>query len=172
MVLDPPPKQPLPRPEGSRLVGARIKRVEDRRLLAGSGSFTDDYRLPGLLHAVFVRAQEAHARIARVDTTRARTVNGVIAVVDGRGFRAGSLARSGTWERRSQRSSREHVASPRMWQELIAVEWQNRELPQVVSYDTDNAEHHAGPPPSTGAAVLGSFRHPGPLCQFAKIIRT
>lgn len=65
------------------LVGARTKRVEDRRLLTGRGSYTDDYRPPGLLHVAFVRAQYPHARIVAVDTSAARAVDGVVAIVTG-----------------------------------------------------------------------------------------
>lgn len=73
-------------PVDARLVGARVKRVEDRRLLTGRGRFTDDYRPPGLLHAAFVRAHDAHARIVRIDSTRAKAVDGVAAVLTGQDF--------------------------------------------------------------------------------------
>ena len=76
-------KHPSPDSERAKLVGARIKRVEDRRLLTGRGSFTDDYRPPGLLHVAFLRAEHAHARIAQIDTTQARAVAGVVAVMTG-----------------------------------------------------------------------------------------
>ena len=76
-------KHPFPDSERAKLVGARIKRVEDRRLLTGRGSFTDDYRPPGLLHVAFLRAQHAHARIVQIDTAQARAVAGVVAVVTG-----------------------------------------------------------------------------------------
>ncbi len=67
----------------AELVGARVKRVEDRRLLTGRGSFTDDYRPPGLLHVAFLRAPYAHARIVQIDTVQACAVSGVVAVVTG-----------------------------------------------------------------------------------------
>ncbi len=49
-------------------IGARIKRVEDPRLLTGQGAFADDRVTPGALHAAFRRSDHAHARIVRVDT--------------------------------------------------------------------------------------------------------
>jgi aerobic carbon-monoxide dehydrogenase large subunit len=63
-----------------RNVGARMKRVEDPRLLAGQGSFTDDRLVPDALHVAFRRSDRAHARILSVDTEAAAAMPGVIAV--------------------------------------------------------------------------------------------
>ncbi|HYB44482.1 MAG TPA: xanthine dehydrogenase family protein molybdopterin-binding subunit [Candidatus Methylomirabilis sp.] len=49
------------------LIGASVKRVEDRRLLTGRGRFVGDLVLPGMLHAAFLRSPHPHARIERVD---------------------------------------------------------------------------------------------------------
>ncbi len=65
------------------LVGQPIRRVEDRRFLTGRGSYIDDVRLPGMLHAVFVRSHLAHARVIRVETAAALAQPGVIAVFTG-----------------------------------------------------------------------------------------
>jgi len=61
-------------------VGARVLRSEDPRLLRGRGEFVDDIRLPGMLHAAFVRAHHAHARLRRVDASLALAVSGVHAI--------------------------------------------------------------------------------------------
>jgi aerobic carbon-monoxide dehydrogenase large subunit len=66
-----------------RLVGARVKRVEDPRLLAGGGRFLDDIVLPGLAHAAFVRSTAAHAALTAVDTAAAQREPGVAAVLTG-----------------------------------------------------------------------------------------
>jgi len=63
------------------LVGSSMQRVEDARLLTGRGRFVNDVMLPGLLHAAFVRSPHPHARIVRVDTSQARAVPGVVAVL-------------------------------------------------------------------------------------------
>src|SRR5207253_4531042 len=60
-----------------------MKRIEDPRLIKGIGTFTDDLRLPGLLHAAILRSPHAHARVVRIDTTAARAVSGVVAVLMG-----------------------------------------------------------------------------------------
>jgi carbon-monoxide dehydrogenase large subunit len=64
----------------SSLLGRRIKRIEDGPLLRGQGRFVDDIRLPGLLHAAFVRSPHAHARLKSIDVTSARALPGVRAV--------------------------------------------------------------------------------------------
>ena len=56
-------------------------RTEDPRLLRGQGEFVDDIRLPGLLHAAFVRASLAHARIRRIDAGAALNLKGVHTVL-------------------------------------------------------------------------------------------
>ncbi len=64
----------------TRVFGKSIKRNEDPRLLTGQALFTDDVHMPGMLHAAFVRADYAHARLGAIDTTAARAMPGVVAV--------------------------------------------------------------------------------------------
>lgn len=73
-----------PAPRAGRWVGAPLRRLEDPRLLTGRGTYLDDIRLPGLLHAVFVRSPHAHARVGAVDVAAARALPGVVAVLGGR----------------------------------------------------------------------------------------
>ena len=61
----------------TRLVGARVPRVEDPRLLRGRGHFVDDLQPPGLRHAAFVRSPFAHARVTAIDACAARAMPGV-----------------------------------------------------------------------------------------------
>ena len=69
--------------KGNGYVGQSILRREDRRLLMGRGQFVADLKFPGTLHAVFVRSQQAHARIRAVDLARARTAPGVVHALNG-----------------------------------------------------------------------------------------
>ncbi|MDT7646442.1 MAG: aerobic carbon-monoxide dehydrogenase large subunit [Pseudonocardiales bacterium] len=71
-------REPGFRRDGS-WVGASVPRREDPRLLAGRGRFVDDITLPGLLHAQFVRASVAHARITGIDLAEVRATPGVVA---------------------------------------------------------------------------------------------
>ncbi len=60
------------------MIGRPIRRVEDPRLLTGRGRFVDDLRLPGVVHAAFVRSPEPHARISRIQLERAAEAPGVV----------------------------------------------------------------------------------------------
>lgn len=62
---------------GTRSVGTRVQRQEDPRLLTGRGQYLADVRLPGELHASFVRSSVAHARITGIDTSEAENLPGV-----------------------------------------------------------------------------------------------
>ena len=64
-------------------VGRAMKRIEDPRLIRGIGTYVDDLRLPGLVHAAILRSPHAHARIRRIDTAAARALPGVIGVFTG-----------------------------------------------------------------------------------------
>ena len=65
--------------QDGRYVGAAVPRVEDPRLVTGRGRFLDDIAVPGLLHAQFVRATVAHARLLEVDLAAVRALPGVVA---------------------------------------------------------------------------------------------
>lgn len=64
-------------------VGAKVRRVEDRRLLTGRGRYVDDIDLPGMAHAAFLRSPHPHARIQGIDVSRARWLPGVFSVLTG-----------------------------------------------------------------------------------------
>jgi carbon-monoxide dehydrogenase large subunit len=68
----------------SKLLGARVKRKEDPRLITGASQYVADIALPGLLHVAFVRSPHAHARVRAVDGSAALRRPDVIAVVTGR----------------------------------------------------------------------------------------
>jgi aerobic carbon-monoxide dehydrogenase large subunit len=65
------------------LMGVRVKRKEDPRLITGAGSYVGDMTLPGMRHVAFVRSPYAHARIRGIDTSAALARPGVVAVVTG-----------------------------------------------------------------------------------------
>ncbi len=65
-------------------IGQSVPRPNAQRLLQGRGVFVDDLRLPRLAHAVFFRSPYAHARIGKLDFSRALRSPGVVAIVDGR----------------------------------------------------------------------------------------
>src|SRR5579863_5752023 len=66
-----------------RYTGSSIKRSEDPRILTGRGRYVDDLKLPGMLHAAFVRSPLAHGRVLTVDASAARDLPGVVLVLTG-----------------------------------------------------------------------------------------
>jgi len=66
-----------------KLVGARVKRREDPRLIRGGGTYVDDLKIAGMLHLAFKRAEVAHGRIRSIDTSAAAAMDGVEAVYSG-----------------------------------------------------------------------------------------
>ena len=64
----------------SQLMGARIKRKEDPRLITGTSMYVGDLQLTGMLHASFLRSPHAHARIRSIDTSAAKSMPGVFGV--------------------------------------------------------------------------------------------
>ncbi len=69
--------------KNSGYIGKSVPRANARRLLQGRGTYVDDLRLPRLAHVVFFRSPHAHARLRKLGLAAARTMPGVIAVVDG-----------------------------------------------------------------------------------------
>ena len=65
----------------TRLIGERVERREDARLLTGRARFIDDIRLPDMLHAAVLRSPHAKARFTRVDARAALALPGVHAVL-------------------------------------------------------------------------------------------
>ena len=64
----------------SQLVGAKIHRREDPRLITGHGRYTDDLAKTGVLHMAVVRSPHAHARIRSIGIEAAKKAPGVVAV--------------------------------------------------------------------------------------------
>ncbi|MCX4095204.1 xanthine dehydrogenase family protein molybdopterin-binding subunit [Nocardia sp. alder85J] len=62
------------------VVGARIPRIEDLRLVTGAGEYVDDIVRPGMAHVHFVRSPLARARILDIDVSEALALEGVRAV--------------------------------------------------------------------------------------------
>jgi carbon-monoxide dehydrogenase large subunit len=66
-----------------KLVGERVKRREDPRLIQGRGTYVDDIKIAGMRHMAFKRSDIAHGRIKSIDTKAAAAMDGVDAVYTG-----------------------------------------------------------------------------------------
>ena len=75
----------------TQLVGAKIHRREDPRLITGHGHYIDDFARTGTAYAAFVRSPHAHARVKSIDVTDASKAPGVVGVYTARDFK-GQLA--------------------------------------------------------------------------------
>jgi carbon-monoxide dehydrogenase large subunit len=63
--------------------GRAMKRVEDPRLIKGIATYVDDLKIPGVLHAEFVRSPHANAKIKSIKTDTAKKLPGVVGVFTG-----------------------------------------------------------------------------------------
>ena len=66
-----------------QLVGQRVRRREDPRLMRGHGTYVDDVKLPGMLHLAFRRSDVAHGAIRSIDASAAEAMPGVELVLTG-----------------------------------------------------------------------------------------
>jgi carbon-monoxide dehydrogenase large subunit len=69
-------------------MGHRMKRKEDPRFIRGQGNYVDDVKLPGMLYLDIVRSPYAHAKITKIDKSKALELPGVLAVITGEDLKA------------------------------------------------------------------------------------
>lgn len=67
----------------AKLTGSAIRRKEDPEILLGEARYTQDVTLPGMLYAAILRSPYAHARIRKIDLSRALALPGVVAGLTG-----------------------------------------------------------------------------------------
>ena len=70
-----------------KLVGQRVKRREDPRLIQGRGTYVDDVKIAGMQHIAFKRSDVAHGKIKKIDVSAAKAMEGVEAVFTALAFR-------------------------------------------------------------------------------------
>jgi len=66
------------------LVGKRVRRREDPRLITGTATYVEDIQMPGMHYAVIVRSPHAAAKIRSINTKQAGAAPGVMAVFTGK----------------------------------------------------------------------------------------
>jgi 4-hydroxybenzoyl-CoA reductase subunit alpha len=66
------------------IIGKRTAMIDAAEKTTGSGKYTDDLSLPGMLVGKILHSPYPHARIKKIDTTRAERLDGVVAVVTGK----------------------------------------------------------------------------------------
>ena len=65
------------------LIGQKLRRKEDPRLLTGTATYVDDIQMPGMHHAAIVRSPYPAARIKSINIQPAADLPGVVAVFTG-----------------------------------------------------------------------------------------
>ena len=68
-------------PDEMRVVGKRVPRLDAMKLALGKPAYTDDFTPPSVLHGKILHSPHAHALIKRIDTSKARALPGVHAVL-------------------------------------------------------------------------------------------
>src|ERR1017187_8918114 len=155
------------------ILGTRVIRTEDPRLLTAGGVYVDDLRTPelsGAARVTFVRSPVAHARITGIDTTQASQEPGVIAVLtvadmddlappppddgSGGGSEAGPVPMGGVWSEPLLA-----VDTVRYVGEPVAVvitdgRYQGEDAADLVSVDYDPLPAVVGPAAAVTDEVL------------------
>lgn len=80
-TIAPPQLIVIPQKMETSVINKPEIKIDAARLVKGRPSFVDDVQLPGLLHAALLTSPHAHARIRRIDASRARALPGVHAVL-------------------------------------------------------------------------------------------
>jgi len=65
-----------------KLVGERVKRREDPRLIQGRATYVDDIKVAGMRHLAFKRSDVAHGRIRSIDISAAERVAALVLTLD------------------------------------------------------------------------------------------
>src|SRR5450631_1689504 len=85
-----------------KLVGKRIRRREDPRLITGTATYVDDIQMPGMHYAAIVRSPHAAARIRSIDTKAAAETPSVAAIYTGKDTaKVGPVPCGAAWAARS-----------------------------------------------------------------------
>ncbi len=75
----------------TKIFGSSVKRREDPRLITGKGYYTDDMNLPGQTYMAVLRSPYGHARIRSINTEKAKSLPGVVAVFTGQDLADGGI---------------------------------------------------------------------------------
>ena len=119
-------------------IGLPLPRPNLRRLTQGRGQYVSDLALPRMVHAAFLRSPYAHADITRVDTTAAKAMPGVLAVLDGPAMAALCTPWVGVLTHlRGLKSAPQHALA------VSRVRWQGEPVAMVVAATRAQAEDAA-----------------------------
>ena len=117
-------------------LGQRIKRVEDPRFITGEGNYLDDIKLASMTHVAILRSPYAHANIRSVDTSAAKTMPGVVAVIVGADIPYNPLPMA--WPAGGSAGIQNNVNTPRILA-TDSVKWTGEGVAAVVAETPEQA---------------------------------
>ena len=100
-------------------VGQPIARVEDRKFVTGRGNYVDDLLPYGVTWAAFLRSPHAHARLKRLDVSKAQQMPGVLRVITGRDWVDAGMGKFVVW---SPVANADGVHRENMTQPILALD--------------------------------------------------
>src|SRR5215470_12021482 len=106
------------RPPTFRVIGRRTPKVDALDKVTGRAQFGADITLPRMLVGKVLRSPHAHARIRRIDTSKAAALPGVQAVITGQDLprvRLGAAGGTGSATAREYYLSHEILARDKVW---------------------------------------------------------
>ena len=118
------------------VLGSPVKRVEDPRFITGKGRYLDDIKLTGMVHLAILRSPYAHANIRSVDTTRAKTMPGVLTVIVGADIPWNPLPMA--WPAGGSSGITNNVSTPRVLA-TDSVKWTGEGVAAVVAETPEQA---------------------------------
>jgi carbon-monoxide dehydrogenase large subunit len=118
------------------VLGTSVRRVEDPRFITGKGRYLDDIKLTGMSHLAILRSPYAHANIRSVDTSKARTKPGVLAVIVGADIPWNPLPMA--WPAGGASGIQNNVSTPRVLA-TDSVKWTGEGVAAVVAETPEQA---------------------------------
>jgi len=118
------------------VLGSPVKRVEDPRFITGKGRYLDDIKLTGMAHLAILRSPYAHANIRSIDTSRAKGMPGVLAVIVGADIPYNPLPMA--WPAGGASGIQNNVNTPRVLA-TDSVKWTGEGVAAVVAETPEQA---------------------------------
>jgi carbon-monoxide dehydrogenase large subunit len=118
------------------VLGSSVKRVEDPRFITGKGRYLDDIKLTGMTHLAILRSPYAHANIKSIDTSGAKGMPGVIAVIVGADIPYNPLPMA--WPAGGASGIQNNVSTPRTLA-TDSVKWTGEGVAAVVAETPEQA---------------------------------
>ena len=121
-------------------VGKRLARVDAGERVEGSALYPADLSFPGMLHAKTLRSPHPHARITAIDTSAARALSGVKAIITAKDFHdvpVGAMIPMGETGYDMWMVAQINIARDRVF-------WVGQPVAVVAAVDTHTAEEGLG----------------------------